>query len=134
MTHRKDIDPAELERLASRGLTMDQIADCLGIGRSTLYKRQGEDPDVMDAVKRGRSSGIEQVANKLFESALAGNIVAQIFYLKNRCPEEWQDRRDFTIETKTARPVSELSDEELAAIVGDDELTGGNGAGKSESP
>ena len=124
---KKMIDPEQAATFASRGLTIEQIAHCCGVSPTTLYERQVEYPELMEAIKRGRSSGIEQIANKLYENAMAGHIVAQIFYLKNRCPEEWQDRRDLTIETKVARSVGELSDDELDAIVGDDEPTSGNG-------
>ena len=82
------------EALAAQGLTRDQIADVLGFSRTTLYNRQAENPDFMDALKRGASKGVATIANALFQSAKGGNITAQIFYLKNRAPADWKDRRD----------------------------------------
>ena len=36
--------------MASNGLTVVQIADCLGISESTLYGKQGEYKEFMDAI------------------------------------------------------------------------------------
>lgn len=107
------IDPKKVESLASQGLTTKQIADCLGIGRTTFYEHQKKDPNIQDALKRGRSKGVATVANALFQAAKEGNITAQIFYLKNRAPDEWKDRKDSHITGKLdhrkadAEPVSE---------------------------
>ena len=92
----KDIDPAKVEALAAQGLTVDQIASCLGISRSTLYSRMGSEKTVLDAIKDGRAKGIATITNALFQSGKGGNITAQIFYLKNRQPDEWRDRREIT--------------------------------------
>ena len=92
----KEIDPGKVEQLAAQGLTVEQIAYCLNVGRSTLYERMGSEADVLDAIKRGRAKGIDTITNSLFQSAEGGNITAQIFYLKNRQPDEWRDRREVT--------------------------------------
>jgi hypothetical protein len=93
-----EIDASKVEALAAQGLSMDQIADCVGCARTTLYNRMDEDHgtydvDIVNAIKRGRSKGIATVANALFQSAKGGNITAQIFYLKNRAPGDWKDRK-----------------------------------------
>ena len=90
----KEANPEQVESLAAQGLTMDQIASCLGMSRSTLYERVGSESDVSDAIKRGRAKGVATVSNALFQSAKGGNITAQIFYLKNRSPDDWKDRRE----------------------------------------
>ena len=77
---------------------MVQIADCLGVAGSTLYKRKKDEAEISEAIKRGRSKGIATITNALFQSAKGGNITAQIFYLKNRNPQEWSDRKDLTVE------------------------------------
>ena len=84
----------QVENLASRGLTDQQIADSLGVSRSTI-SRGKKDNDAFDAaIKKGRSRGIQQVANALYESALAGSATAQIFFLKARAG--WSDKpQDF---------------------------------------
>ncbi len=89
-----EIDCKKVELLAGQGLTVKQIADCLDIGRSTLYNHMGGKAELKDAIKRGRAKGIDTVTNSLFESAKSGNVTAQIFYLKNRQPDKWRDRKD----------------------------------------
>ena len=78
--------------MASRGLTVAQIADCLGISERTVYDKQNEYPQFLQAIKRGRSSGMDKVTNKLFEKAMSGDNTAIIFYLKNRDRENWGDQ------------------------------------------
>lgn len=89
----KEVAPDKVEALAAQGLTMEQIALCLGMARSTLYVRMGSEKDVSDAIKRGRAKGVAQVSNALFQAARDGNTTAQIFYLKNRDPIAWSDRQ-----------------------------------------
>lgn len=101
----KEIDAAKVELLASQGLTVDQVADCLGVGRTTLYNRMKRKRDVRDALKRGRSKGIATVTNALFQAARHGNVTAMIFYLKNRAPAEWRDRRDLELSGQGGEPV-----------------------------
>jgi len=79
------------KNLASQGLTMKQIASVLGMGNSTLYKKQADFIEFSDTIKKGRVEGIIVVANALFEKAKRGNTTAMIFYLKNRDPENWED-------------------------------------------
>ena len=43
--------------MASNGLTVAQIADCLGISESALYAKQGDYAEFMDAIKKGRAEG-----------------------------------------------------------------------------
>ncbi len=108
---------------------MKQIADCLSVGRSTLYDRMKSDSDVSDAIKRGRSKGVATITNALFQSAKNGNVTAQIFYLKNRDPEKWRDRRELehsghtstTVEHKAAAEArSRLAELISKAAVDDD--------------
>ncbi len=102
----KEIDPKKVETFAAQGLTMDQIADCLDVGRTTLYERMGSEEDVRDAIKRGRAKGIATISNALFQAGKGGNITAQIFYLKNRQPEEWKDRRETELSGEISIPLS----------------------------
>ena len=78
--------------MASRGLTVAQIASCLGISETTLYKKQNE-AEFMDAIKKVRAEGINQVSNALFEKATQGNVTAMIYYLKTRDRENWGENQ-----------------------------------------
>ena len=83
----------EAREMAYNGLTVAQIADCLGISESTLYGKQNEYTEFMDAIKRGRAEGIHKVSNALFEKATQGNVTAMIYYLKVRDRENWGENQ-----------------------------------------
>jgi hypothetical protein len=57
-----------------------------------VYDRQNEYPEFLEAIKRGRSSGIHKITNQLFDKAMSGDNTAIIFYLKNRDRESWGDK------------------------------------------
>ena len=83
----------EAREMASNGLTVAQIADCLGISESTLYGKQNEYKEFLDAIKRGRAEGLHQVSNALFEKAIDSNVTAMIYYLKVRDRENWGENQ-----------------------------------------
>lgn len=99
------IDPAKVERLASQGLTKQQICDSLGISDQTLLNREKVDLELLEAIKRGRAKGLKEVSNALFEAATSGNVTAQIFYLKNRAPGDWKDRVEIDIDQALPQPL-----------------------------
>lgn len=78
------IDLAKVEAFAARGLSQEQIADALGISERTLRNRKQESSEFAEAIKRGQSKGIAQVANALFEKVKGGDTTAMIFFLKAR--------------------------------------------------
>ena len=96
--------------MASRGLTVKQIADCLGVSDATVYERQKEYPEFLEAIKRGRSEGINQVTNKLFEKAIDGDNTCMIFYLKTRDRESWGDQ--YVEPVKEIPPIQILVDKD----------------------
>ena len=83
----------QAREMASHGLKMSQISDCLGISESTLYCKQNEYVEFMDAIKKGRAEGLNQVSNALFEKAIQGNVTAMIYYLKVRDRANWGENQ-----------------------------------------
>jgi len=83
----------QAREMASRGLTVAQIADCLGLGERTIYEKQNEFPQFMQAIKKGRAEGLNKVSNALFEKATQGNVTAMIYYLKTRDRENWGENQ-----------------------------------------
>ncbi len=81
---RAPIDVAEVERLASLGLTHAQICAALGIHPETLRRRRKDGEALDAALARGRATGTAEVASALFEKATGGDLRAQMFYLKTR--------------------------------------------------
>ena len=113
----------KLEGWAHDGLTDEQIAEKIGIRRPTLYDWKKKYSDISDALKRGKEVVDRQVENALLKRALgyefkeitqeltedgmrvtkvitkqqAPDTTAQIFWLKNRKPEEWRDKKETEI-------------------------------------
>lgn len=105
-----------LKGWARSGLTDEQIAENCGIAVRTLYEWKSRYPQIMQALKKGKAWADTEVENALFRRAIGyeydevtyedgvetkrvrkrvgGDVTAQIFWLKNRRPDLWRDRRD----------------------------------------
>ena len=81
MANKKEFDLVEVERLASLGLSEEQIGLALGVSRATISRNKADDTFAA-ALKKGRASGIAHVANKLREQVDSGSVAATIFTLK----------------------------------------------------
>lgn len=95
---KKIITPAMVKRaeaLAKKGLNNSQIAVSLGLGKTKIYKELETNTELQEAISVGKMSAVEEVTNALFETALKGNVSAQIFFLKNRA--EWRDKNETEI-------------------------------------
>ena len=96
MAARIIIDLKEVTRLASLGLTQEQIAASLGISPRTLESRKAGNAEFAAAIKEGQAKGIAEVANALWQNATGGNVTAQIFFLKARA--KWKDKHEGEVE------------------------------------
>jgi len=94
-----------VETYAAQGLTQEQIARCLGICYDTLNERKKEYSEFSEAIKAGQAKGLATVSNALFVGAKGGNTTAQIFYLKNRGPDDWKDRQAVTVSGDEDKPI-----------------------------
>lgn len=79
---------------ARDGLTNNQIAEKIGISKQTFYDWLKKYPDLSDSLKENKDVVDRKVENALLKNALNGNVTAQIFWLKNRKPNEWREKRD----------------------------------------
>ena len=100
---RVEINAAQVELLASRGLTQAQICDALGFCHQTLITRKKDDLELVEAIKRGKAKGIQAVTNALFKEAMKGNVAAAIFWLKNNAG--WRDKIDIEMEYALPAPL-----------------------------
>ena len=73
----------QLEALAAV-LTKAQIADYFGISETTLRAIEERRPEVSDAYKKGRVTQCAKMGMNLVQLAKAGNVAANIFYLKTQ--------------------------------------------------
>ena len=93
---KKQITPeilVKVKEFASRGLSKEQIAHNIDQHPATLYAKQKDHPELVEAMQRGKSAGIYQLSNKLFEEAMEGNTAAAIYMLKCLDPQHWNERR-----------------------------------------
>lgn len=88
-----------LEDLCRNGATMQDIAKVIGISKTTLYKWQRESELIAKALTNGKDIADALVENALFTKAITGNVLAQIFWLKNRRPDKWRDKVEHEVKT-----------------------------------
>ena len=103
-----EITPKIMEKVevyAAQGLTLKEIAHCLGISYQTLNTRKKELAEFDSAIERGQAKGMATISNALFVAGKDGNITAQIFYLKNRSPKNWKDRHSTELSGPDDGPV-----------------------------
>lgn len=125
---------------ARDGLSNEQIAYNMNVGIRTLYKWQKQNMQFKQALKVGKDTADRQVENALFKSALGyeykeevvtndgrvvtvtkhqkANTTAQIFWLKNRKPEQWRDKREFTHDGEINNQINlqNMTDDDLEAL------------------
>ena len=73
----------EVETLAAV-LSTGYIADYFCIGRTTFYALMERKPDISERYKKGRAKAKGAIAGSLIQKARAGELGAQIFYLKTQ--------------------------------------------------
>ena len=81
----------QIEHHAARGLSQKQICDTLGFSETWWHAKKAEYSELGESYKKGSASGLADVTNALYENAMSGNPVSQIFFLKNRDPNRWND-------------------------------------------
>ncbi|MCI6121907.1 MAG: DNA-packaging protein [Lachnospiraceae bacterium] len=122
----------KMEGLARDGLTDEQIAENMGISRSTLNAWKEKFSDISDTLKKGKEVVDRQVENALLKRALGykydevtieGGIetkrvtkevvpdtTAQIFWLKNRKREAWADRQSVELSQPIDESIKEMEE------------------------
>lgn len=113
----------KIEGWARDGLTDEQIAEKMGISVASLYNYKKDHLEILEALKSGKEVVDRQVENALLKRALGyeyeevkekyengfcvertitkkevvPDTTAQIFWLKNRKPDEWRDKQTVEI-------------------------------------
>jgi hypothetical protein len=120
-TEYKDAYAEGAKKLAKLGATDAEVADFYGVDVRTIYRWKNTHSEFCQALKAGkdeadnrveralfhRAVGYEQEAVKIFMPAgaedpvyapyvekIAPDTTAAIFWLKNRRPDDWRDKRD----------------------------------------
>lgn len=118
-----------IEGWARDGLTDEQIAEKMGIAVATLYNWKNDYLEILEALKKGKEVVDRQVESALFKRAIGyeydevkekyecgvltertvtkkmvvPDTTAQIFWLKNRKPEQWRDKQEIQDTTAIER-------------------------------
>lgn len=83
----------QAERLCLLGATDDELARVFGVSGTTMDNWKSAHLDFLGALKRGRAEADCAVARALYLKAVGGDVTACIFWLKNRRPQSWRDRK-----------------------------------------
>lgn len=83
-----------LQGWAVNGLTIEDIAANMGIGKTTIYEWMKKSTNIANALKIGREQADNIIENALFNKAKGGDVTAMIFWLKNRRSDRWREKRE----------------------------------------
>jgi len=138
--YRPEETPQLAEQYARDGLIDEEICAKLGISHTTFYRWQKKHVEFYEALKRGKEVVDAEVEKALLTRALGyeyeeiktmegprgtktevtrkhvvPDTTAQIFWLKNRRPDKWRDKREFEHSGPDGGPiqVEDMSDQEL---------------------
>ena len=101
-----------IEGWAKEGLTDEQISRNLGISKVTFYKYKASCSELNELLKRSKEVVDYEVENALYKSAMSGNVSAMIFWLKNRRPDKWKDKKE-PMEVELMRKELQLRERKL---------------------
>ena len=130
-------------KLCMLGATDKEIAELFSVSEQTLNSWKKKFPQFLESLKKGKAVADANVASRLYSRAIGydaratkfatneGNITdkveyiehyppdttAAIFWLKNRQPGKWRDKKEVENQVKLGDELESMSDEELAAII-----------------
>lgn len=131
------------ENYSLLGATDKEMADFFGVSEQTLNKWKKDYPEFLESLKKGKSIADANVASKLYNRAIGydcratkfaaseGKITdskdyiehyppdttAAIFWLKNRQPEKWRDRKEVDANVNLSDELEAMTDEQLQKII-----------------
>ena len=126
-------------KLCLLGATDKEIAEFFSVSEQTLNSWKKKFPQFLESLKKGKAVADANVASRLYSRAIGydakatkfatneGRITdiehyppdttAAIFWLKNRQPAKWRDKKEVENLVKLGDELESMSDEELAAII-----------------
>lgn len=119
------------------GVTDKQLAEFFDVAESTIHLWKLNHPSFSESLRGGKSTADAQVAKSLFKRALGFNVseekkedgtngykttttikevapdtTAAIFWLKNRQPEIWRDKKEVSFDNGSVTPWDEIGEDE----------------------
>ena len=130
-------------KLCLLGAIDKELAEFFSVSVQTLNKWKKDYPEFLESLKKGKNIADANVASRLYNRAIGysckatkfatseGRITdskeyiehyppdttAAIFWLKNRQPEKWRDKKEVDANVNLGDELEELSDEQLQAII-----------------
>ena len=130
-------------KLCLLGATDKELAEFFSVSEQTLNKKKKDYPEFLESLKKGKNIADANVASRLYNRAIGysckatkfatseGRITdskeyieyyppdttAAIFWLKNRQPEKWRDKKEVDANVNLGDELEGLSDEQLQAII-----------------
>lgn len=135
---------------ARQGLSNAQLAKNMGVSEGCFYRWKAENNEIYEAIQKGKDVVDFEVENALLRRAMGQEVIeykevetedgtrtekivknmpsdatSMIFWLKNRQPERWNDRRQVEhsggMTNTNVNMFAEITTEELKAIAKDKE-------------
>lgn len=122
---------AQAKKLCDLGATDEDLADFFKVSIRTISNWKSEFPEFLQALKSGKDTADDRVERSLYQravgyshdavhfSAFQGvvtetpyrnhcppDVTAQIFWLKNRRPDQWRDKREQELTGKDGGPLT----------------------------
>lgn len=97
------------------GADIAGAAHLIAVSKATLDRYMEKRPAEKARADDARKIADDRVQSALYKSAVNGNVTAMIFWLKNRQPKEWRDRRE--IEMSGAGDVADAIESAHAALL-----------------
>lgn len=88
-------DPAQIDAIGEMydaGLIDSEVADKISVNVATLRRWKDRHPALAEVMSDGKANADDRVEASLYGRAIAGDVTACIFWLKNRRRKEWKDR------------------------------------------
>lgn len=100
----------------AEGLSLTAAMAELGFHRDTGYGWQESHPEFSDAVKLGQAKRQLFLERRLYSAEIGPVVTSSIFALKNTGTGDWKDKTDVEHSGHVKHTLTDMSDEELAAI------------------
>ena len=106
-------NPDELDhvtQLCMMGATNEELAKFLNVATSTVSLWIQEHEEFSEAIKNGREIADIEVSQSLYKKACGGDVVACIFWLKNRRPDQWRDQSNVKHEHEFINKITQAQE------------------------
>ena len=122
-------------KLCLLGATDKELAEFFSVSEQTLNKWKKDYPEFLESLKKGKNIADANVASRLckatkfatsngkitdskeFIEHYPPDTTAAIFWLKNRQPEKWRDKKEVDANVNLGDELESLTDEQLQAII-----------------